>query len=228
MTVLTIFLGICAMLGAVCASGLIVGLFIVEIPPPTGIITYVWSSIHTLVLSYNNFSYIYFRPSVLIAVIIIIMPIFLLYTTGRRETKEELAVLIKILTFFALFTAVPYLAYDYAGEIYPNIRYNLGGGQPQIAQLILTGKKSDFGGWPATFLCYADTNPEQAVKTGEIAIWYQSDKFIYTSCLSNSGATRVKIVATDLKLVSAVEYLPKHVKVSGGSVIDHLYPDVDP
>lgn len=143
-----------------------------------------------------------------------------------------------------IFAAVvlPMLIFDYAEEVYPNLTYNLGGGQPQVAQLIMSGKGADTVGSGAAglrtaTLCCGNGNLEQAIqsaegavkngdgaiRTEEVAIWYQSDKFLYVSALSGIVAkgppTPAPVIAIDVKLVRNLVYRPKYVEVySGGSI----------
>jgi hypothetical protein len=127
------------------------------------------------------------------------------------------------ITLFFL-TAFPILAlFDYADEVYPNFRSNLGGGQPQISNLTLAGKKSEMAGLDATglsprLLCCQGAD-DQASMIEDAAIWYQSDKFLYIATAAN---LKSRVVAIDLNLVRSIHYLPKYVKVSSGARIESI------
>jgi len=118
----------------------------------------------------------------------------------------------------------------YANNIYPNLRYNLGGGQPQIAKLVFSGKKSDIAaagafGVPHTELCCNDAGSEQAIKSDQLVIWYQSDKFVYASSLTDLGpnSPRAQVIAADLKLIRDIQYLPRYVQIHDGNRILQIY-----
>ncbi len=128
--------------------------------------------------------------------------------------------------FFAFFL------YGYANDVYPNLKYNLGGGQPQIANLTLTGKKPEMAGLQSAGLTMhrlccdsseaqpqpRNADAEDATAVPDIAIWYQSDKFLYIA--GARGQMKSRVIAVDLKLVRSIHYLPNFVRVeSGGRIV---------
>jgi hypothetical protein len=112
----------------------------------------------------------------------------------------------------------------FANDIYPNLKFNFGGGQPQIAALTLSGKAAELSGWSGDSLCCKEPS-DQAIKLPDAAIWFQSDKFIYVSFLpaqddppDTQYTGPAPVTAIDLKLVSKIVYLPKYVLISRGHI----------
>jgi hypothetical protein len=113
----------------------------------------------------------------------------------------------------------------FANDIYPNLKFNFGGGQPQIAAVTLSGKASELAGWSGDTICCKSPSDEQAIQLPDAAIWFQSDKFIYISFLpAQNDALDAKysgpapVTAIDIKLVRKIVYLPKYVLISGGHI----------
>jgi hypothetical protein len=113
----------------------------------------------------------------------------------------------------------------FSNVIYSNLKFNFGGGQPQIAAVTLSGKASELAGWSGDAICCKSPEDEQAITLPDAAIWFQSDKFIYISFLpahndapdaNYSGPAPV--TAIDIKLVRKIVYLPKYVLISGGHI----------
>ena len=136
--------------------------------------------------------------------------------------------LIVIACFVAAVTVLPTVLYGYANEVYPNLRYNLGGGQPQIAELILGGKRSEVSSFSGKTLCCDSAvakSDDMALQLNDVAIWYQSDKFLYVMELPESKPAHEwspQLLAVDIKLVRAVRYLRKRVTVSSGGRIENV------
>lgn len=161
------------------------------------------------------------------AVGIVLYEILLIFSIKERfEWRNEqpatwLMLGVLLIVVFAFFL------YGYANDVYPNLKYNLGGGQPQIANLTLAGKKSDFAGLENSGLIVNKTwrteqvpaaaDADQAIFVRDIAIWYQSDKFLYIAGATHQ--TKSRVVAIDLKLVRSIHYLPKYVRVHAGARI---------
>jgi hypothetical protein len=158
-------------------------------------------------------------------------------STRRPELRLRPVLIVFAVTIAVI---VPLVLSAYANEVYPNIKYNAGGGQPQIAAVVLAGKKSeiagaDTAGLPAAALCCEGSNraepvksenPEQSIKTGPVVVWYQSDKFIYLSALGEVSPQQpapARMVAIDIKLVRRIEYLPRYVEIHDGNKIEKIY-----
>jgi hypothetical protein len=174
----------------------------------------------------------FFRKEILlVAGYLILVEIALLFWVWKKRYSKESSDTIalrgenpfKILIAVLLVLSLPIFAlFDYADKVYPNFRFNLGGGQPQVTNLVLTGKKSEMAGFSSAGLVSAPVCcggvDDETIEIQDIAIWYQSDKFLY---IANAGhQMKSRVVAIDLKLVRSIHYLPKHVRVSSGA---HIY-----
>jgi|EndMetStandDraft_2_1072991.scaffolds.fasta_scaffold25044_1 hypothetical protein len=134
----------------------------------------------------------------------------------RIEQKKTDAVWF-IVFYFGLLAVLPCKLLSYATEVYPNLRYNLGGGQPQIANVAMVGSPEDFAGVREVGLGIGIA--PNAMMLEDVAIWSQSDKFLYISKASNQSKFRV--LGIDIKLVRTIHSLPKYVTVtSGGRIVD--------
>jgi len=116
-----------------------------------------------------------------------------------------------------LFLAISLLLVGFADEVYPNIKYNLGGGQPQVAELQIGEDKAPVAGLTGIPLCCGIVNP--GGDAWPVAIWYQSDKFLYVSPLPRAEHSDAQMVAIDIKLIRAIHYLPKYVRIESGGRI---------
>ena len=120
---------------------------------------------------------------------------------------------------YVAFVGLLYLIFAYANDVYPNVKYNLGGGQPDVAELALSGRKAELAGINADYLCCEGGEKDlyEAKKLGPIVIWHQSDKYFYISSLTNVGKKKqTELTAVDLKLVRSVRYLHGYVKIQDG------------
>jgi len=140
----------------------------------------------------------------------------------RREVLAKPLVLGSATLFSIIFTV--FLLFDYADDVYPNVKYNLGGGQPQVAELQLGKDDAAVDGLPGMGTPASGEKQEQVRKIGPVAIWYQSDKFLYISDPTVVGTESVRVMAIDLKMVRAIRYLPKYVKVASGGRIKSVHP----
>src|SRR5207249_4876530 len=102
-----------------------------------------------------------------------------------------------------------------------NIRYNLGGGQPDVAALQISTDKPARVTLPGLRACCIGAQLEDVMMTDPVVIWYQSDKFLYLAPLSFPAQTEARLVALDIRMVRAIHYLPKSVRIgSGGRILN--------
>ena len=114
------------------------------------------------------------------------------------------------------------LLFGYADDVYPNLLYNLGGGQPQIAEVSLTDADVAIADWLGASGRSSATKSGVAFKTNAVAVWYQSDKFLYMSPLVEGNTAQV--YAVDVKLVQGMRYLADaSVRISSGDRIRKVY-----
>jgi hypothetical protein len=190
---------------------------------------------------FRQFADIYVHTKVIYASVAIFFALLFALARYRLFTAEEAEdragrLLFNGLIIVFLLIALPLLIFDYADEVYPNLKYNLGGGQPQIAQLSLAGKKTEIAGLPGTRTCCDDAKQEDsALRTDDVAIWYQSEKFFYVSPLPDTrryppeqayveiAPQRVRILAIEGKLVRAAEYVEKSIRIASGAQVTAVY-----
>jgi hypothetical protein len=96
----------------------------------------------------------------------------------------------------------------FAVHVLPNLRGNIGGHQPQIALIGLQEARSAGLGFDVS---------------REIAIWHQTDKFLYltplyTPATGNRGE-RQDLIALDISLVETIRYLRRYARVVDGARI---------
>ncbi len=96
---------------------------------------------------------------------------------------------------------------SFAQDIFPNIKSNVGGRQPQIAALDLR---------------VIDT-PSLAASTEAVAIWHQSEKFLYvmplTGPILNQDNGAPPLIAIDITLVKTIQHVRKYARIRNGSRI---------
>lgn len=125
--------------------------------------------------------------------------------------------------YLLLALGVPLLLFTYADEVYPNLKYNLGGGQPQIVELEIGGEKTVVTDLPGIVPPIKKSDDEQIFRTSAVAIWYQSDKFLYFSNLPGTEQSAGRVTAIDLKMVKGIRYLAKYTRVASGGRIQSVH-----
>ena len=119
----------------------------------------------------------------------------------------------------------PVLLVAFAQEVYPNVRTNVGGGQPQIAQLQLAVEKPAAFALPGVRLLCQRCGQDEPVITDAVAVWHQSPSFMYVSPLPSESPVPHRLLAIDLKAIRTINYLPKYVRISSGGRIMAVQPD---
>lgn len=111
----------------------------------------------------------------------------------------------------------------YAQSVYPNMIYNLGGGQPAIAEIVLDIPPEDRAVQLPGIL--AETrNASTMVQTEPLVIWHQSDKFLHVRPLSQEDAGTLRLMSITLSDVKTILYLNRVARFDQGGVI----LDIDP
>jgi hypothetical protein len=130
-----------------------------------------------------------------------------------------------VMSIVYLFVALPLLLVGFAQEVYPNIPYNFGGGQPDIAELQIGADNSAAIRLPGIDASHTAAQQEDTVILPPVVIWYQSDKFLYLAPLTTDDQGAARLIALDLKLVRTIRYLPKSVRVASGGRILSIHAD---
>jgi len=182
---------------------------------------------------YGQFLDFFWHPRTIVAGILLIMGLIPVASLARSrwrrlfmEHDDHDALLaanpvMRVARFFPIvyaFMAILPLIFDYAQEVYPNISYNLGGGQPQVAELLIEGVA------PVSLTTSPLSADGHAVRSEAVAIWYQSDKFMYLSPVSAAGAG-ITVMALEIGAVKSIRYLQTHVRVAAGGRIVSVQPN---
>lgn len=112
----------------------------------------------------------------------------------------------------------------YAVDVFPNLRSNLGGRQPQIVELSLRHVGMNES---KLFLVAHKPMPgqddEAATSVGPVAVWHRSDKFLYVMPLpltdADGASAKSDLIAIDADLVKTMRHVRKYVRVGEGSRI---------
>ena len=153
-----------------------------------------------------------YQHSKVIWATIMILSLTAFYLILRADKKEDL----NYFFVFYFWLPIPFLLVSFAEDVYPNMRYNLGGGQPQVAELQTSEEKEGVAALPGRTLYYENTNHKEILGTEPVAIWYQSDKFLYISPLPRGGQGIAQMVAIKIEMIRTIHYLRKYVKVKSG------------
>lgn len=130
-----------------------------------------------------------------------------------------------VVSIVYLFIALPLLLVGFAQEVYPNIPDNLGGGQPDIAELQIGTENASAIRLPGIDASSPAPQQKDTAITVPVVIWYQSDKFLYLAPLTMDDQGQARLVALDLNLVRTIRYLPKSVRVASGGRILSIHAD---
>lgn len=98
---------------------------------------------------------------------------------------------------------IPLLLITYAVEIYPNVRGNLGGGQPNIVELTISNSDSLHPG----------------LHRSRNILWKQSEPFTYLSPLDSFATNRTQLIAVKTSSIEDIRYLKGYVKLVSGNEI---------
>jgi hypothetical protein len=122
------------------------------------------------------------------------------------------------LPLFAL-VAILGAVVGFAQDVYPNIKANLGGGQPDVAELQLEPGDTGKIMLPPDLVSAAPNEPGVATRVGPVVIWYQSDKFLYISPFVENDRGSERLIAIDIKMVRLIRYIPASVRISGRRIV---------
>jgi hypothetical protein len=117
---------------------------------------------------------------------------------------------------FAIITAMV----GFADDVYPNIRANLGGGQPDVVELQIEVDDSAKISLPPDFVPPTPAQPGVPTHVGPVVIWYQSDKFLYLAPFVQNDRAQDRLLALDIKLVRLIRYIPASVRISGRKILE--------
>ena len=183
-----------------------------------------------------QFSYAYIHRKQITAiassVIIYVMTTLLQKYFARLERKSSMnSAFVYIvekfsvgLNLFFVFSAFFLFLSGYATDVYPNMKFGLGGGQPQIVQLQVGYENfSALNALGVGLEPASEIQKGSSVLTQPVAIWYQSSKYLYITPLPSKGVES-NLVAIDQDQVLGILYLRKYVKIESGGQITEIMP----
>jgi hypothetical protein len=145
-----------------------------------------------------------------------------------------------LVAYFAIFRKVPlgpqvtaillwpclvstfFILFGYSQSVFPNLPYNLGGGQPRVVQLHLHDADSAF--LSAAGLANEVRQGRPAVSV-PLALWHQDASFFYVAPMSAQNPGAARLTAIPVGSVAGVAYLGGYVKVAPGGQIREAHVD---
>jgi len=127
------------------------------------------------------------------------------------------------ITLPALCPAMFLTLFGYAQNVFPNLPYNLGGGQPRVIQLYVREANSPFlsaGGLAAEV---RQGRPGASVP---LALWHQDASFLYVTPMSTQSSGAARLTAIPVGDVAMVAYLGGYVKVTAGGRIQEAHVEL--
>jgi hypothetical protein len=126
-----------------------------------------------------------------------------------------------------LFVAVFVLAYaipGFARDVYPNLGQGVGGGQPIVARLQISGTLPliEDGKIFRRVTEATSKEPKSFVFTEPLVIWYQSASFVYVTPLAVTDRRQLPI-ALDAKSVQVIQQVAQAVEVLDGTRITAVH-----
>jgi hypothetical protein len=115
--------------------------------------------------------------------------------------------------------AIVCTVFGFADDVYPNIRANLGGGQPDVVELQLEPGESGKITLPFDLASAPPAQPGAPTRIGPVVVWYQSDKFLYLSPFVENDPASERLLAIDIKMVRVIRYIPASVRISGRHIV---------
>jgi hypothetical protein len=118
---------------------------------------------------------------------------------------------------FVLIYAVP----GFAGDVYPNLGQGVGGGQPIVARLQISGTLPLIEDGKIFRRVTEETSakePKSFVFTEPLVIWYQSASFVYVTPIAINDRKQ-RPIALDAKSVQVIQQVAQAVEVRDGTRI---------
>jgi len=113
----------------------------------------------------------------------------------------------------------------YAQSVFPNLPYNLGGGQPRIIRLHSRPKEQPAE--PRRVVAAEDLDPS-ALFSDRLALWHQDASFVYVTPVTPAPGSDALLMAVAAADIASIEYLRGYVKVKSGAQIDTTSLDPAP
>ena len=119
--------------------------------------------------------------------------------------------------YFVIWTITTFVGY--AIYVYPNLRYNLGGGQPQFVELQIDPKDA----LPMQALgMTVRVQDSTTVFAGPIALWHRSSGFLYGTPVAEPSPDSSRLIAVALDRVQGMRYLSIIARFESGGRIREI------
>jgi hypothetical protein len=131
----------------------------------------------------------------------------------RGMEGRRLIIVVMVVVVFA------YAAPRFARDVYPNIDQSVGGGQPTIARLQISGTLPLIEDGKTFRRVKEETSGKDTknfIVTEPVVVWYQSTSFIYVSPLTVNDL-RQRPIGIDAKSVQVIQQVPQAVEVYDGT-----------
>ena len=170
---------------------------------------FVWD---VYLVSYYNFIFAFVYPKLIACLFIIIFYYIMkskLLNISGNESKDEIFIRIlwksktepyRFYVVFPLLISIPFLLINYAIEVYPNIRTNIGGGQPNIVGIITN-------------------EPDSTNKLDKKVLWKLNETFTFITPLTDSVVKRTNVIAIKTESIKEIRYYKGYVKIKAGNQI---------
>jgi hypothetical protein len=151
---------------------------------------------------------------------LIAMCMFVAYFTTERRTSpgSQLAGRVFWLCPIPMFLVL----FGYAQNVFPNLPYNLGGGQPRVVQLYMREPDSPFLNASGLAMEVLQGRPATSVP---LALWHQDSSFLYVAPMSTQNSGAARLTAIPLGTVATMAYHGGYVKVTAFGRIQEAHVD---
>jgi hypothetical protein len=187
---------------------------------------------HQMRLVWSLFGHVWagFTADITVVWIAGMIAVYIEYATNSPTDGEKIGkwwalfeigggwVLLGLLVALAILTyAVP----GFARDVYPNLGQSVGGGQPIVARLQISGTLpliEDGKTFRRVTEATSAKEPKSFVFTEPLVIWYQSASFVYVTPLAVRDQRQLPI-ALDVKSVQIIQQVAQAVEILDGTRI---------
>lgn len=169
-----------------------------------------------ILAAFDNLRFAYYHPKIKLCLLFLFLIALVAVALNRKNISDFLSIIKEIIfpqnpfilgaSIGVIISILPLFFITYGIEVYPNIRVNMGGGQPNIVQLI-TAK--------------TDTVEQKSNQITETyVLWRQGETFSHLSLLDSSIKKTTQVIAIKTSSIEQIRYLTGYVKIVEGNQID--------
>jgi hypothetical protein len=147
--------------------------------------------------------------------------LYLLGLWGNLNVPEDThRGLLRMAPYLSLFAApsLLLLIIGYADSVFPNLLYNVGGGQPHIIELHLKATEAPL--LLKELPALNRDNSATSTTTAPLVLWHQDEAFFYVTPASVHAISAGGLVAIAVGSIQAVRYLAGYIRVGSDGRID--------